>query len=129
MHKPPDLRALLSEGKYALSKGRVAEIVALLKAKPGLARRLIECLFDDHPGVAQRAADVLERVSHKPPLQLARILAKSKGELLGLLSEAARKKVRWNLALTIGRLPLTPQRSPPRRSNPRELARRPLLHR
>jgi hypothetical protein len=106
MAKPTNLRVLLAEGRYALSKGRVPEIVALVENEPRLACRLIEHLFDDDPGVAQRAADVLERVSHAPSTALRRILATSKDVLLGLLSEAALKKVRWNLALTVGRLPL-----------------------
>jgi len=83
-------------------------VVALVTARPRLAGRLIEYLWDDDPGVAQRAADVLERVSHKPSPALARILADAKEALLGLLPEAVPKKLRWNLALTVGRLPLTP---------------------
>jgi len=109
MTKVPDLRSLLSEGKHALSVGQVKEICALIAGKPRLAVHLIEYLWDDDPGVAQRATDVLERVSHTPSPALARILADSKESLLGLLPEAALKKTRWNLALTIGRLPLTIQ--------------------
>ena len=102
-----DLRALLAPGKHALSRGRVPEVVALIEAQPRLAARLIQLLWDNDPGVAQRAADVLERVSCKPSPSLARILADSKSALLGLLTEAQLKKLRWNLALTLGRLPLT----------------------
>jgi hypothetical protein len=106
-----NLRALLSEGKHALSRGRVPEADDLIEAQPRLAARLVELLWDDHPGVVLRAADVLERISARnsgtPNPILARILGDSKDALLGLLSEAQPKKLRWNLALSIGRLPLT----------------------
>jgi hypothetical protein len=109
MTKSPELRSLLSDGRHALSVARVKEICALIANKPRLAGRLIEHIWDDDPGVAQRAADVLERVSRNPSPTLARILDGSKEALLGLLPEAELKKIRWNLALTIGRLPLTTQ--------------------
>ncbi|MGA2652207.1 MAG: hypothetical protein ABSF28_16865 [Terracidiphilus sp.] len=110
-----NLRDLLAQGRHALSVGRVPDAVALIEAQPRLATRLIALLWDNDPGVAQRAADVLERisarfsarVSHNPSPPLARILAGSKDALLGLLTEARLKKLRWNLALTLGRLPLT----------------------
>lgn len=102
-----DVRSLLAPGKHALSLGRVPEVVALIEAQPRLATRLIQLLWDNDPGIAQRAADVLERVSRKPSPSLARILTNSKDALLGLLTEAQLKKLRWNLALTLGRLPLT----------------------
>ena len=102
-----DVRSLLAPGKHALSLGRVPEVVALIEAQPRLATRLIQLLWDNDPGIAQRAADVLERVSRKPSPSLSRILADSKDALLGLLTEAQLKKLRWNLALTLGRLPLT----------------------
>ena len=115
MPAPVNLRALLAQGKYALSLGRVPEAIVLIEAQPHLATRLIELLWDDNPGVVHRAADVLERITaritarlaRKPNPALARILANSKEALLGLLAEAQSKKLRWNLALTIGRLPLT----------------------
>ena len=102
-----DLRALLAQGKHVLSRGRVPEAVTLIEAQPRLATHLIELLWDNDPGAVQRAADVLERVSRKPAPALAPILANSKDALLGLLFEAHLKKLRWNLALTLGRLPLT----------------------
>jgi len=107
MRNAPDLRSLLCQGRHALSVGRVVEISALVTAKPRTAARLIEYLWDDDRGVAQRAADVLERLSRKPSPTLSRILSAYKFALLGLLAEAELKKTRWNLALTIGRLPLT----------------------
>jgi hypothetical protein len=102
-----EIRALLAQGKQPLSAGRVKEVVPLIRAQPGSASHVIELLFEEDPGIAQRAADVLERISRKPTPALARILAQSKDALLGLLPEAQPKKVRWNLALTIGRLPLS----------------------
>jgi hypothetical protein len=111
MSTPIDFRALLAQGRHALSRGRVPEVVALIEANPRLTARLVELLWDDDPGIVQRAADVLERITarscRKPSPALARILAGSKEALLGLLPEAKLKKLRWNLALTIGRLPLT----------------------
>ncbi|MGD0630734.1 MAG: hypothetical protein ABR987_15495 [Terracidiphilus sp.] len=102
-----EIRQLLAQGRYALSVGRVKEVVPLIKAQPALARHLVELLFEEDLGISQRAADVLERVSHKPSPALYRVLARSKDALVGLLPEAQPKKVRWNLALTLGRLPLT----------------------
>ncbi|MGD0730145.1 MAG: hypothetical protein ABR956_02700 [Terracidiphilus sp.] len=75
----------------------------LVIAKPRKASALIECLWDEDPGVASRAADALERVS----CHLPAILESWKAALLGLLAEAAIKKVRWNLALIVPRLALT----------------------
>jgi hypothetical protein len=106
-----DLRALLAQGKHALSRGRVPEVVTQIEAQPRLVVHLLQLLWDDDPGVVQRAADVLERItariSNNPSPALTRILADSKEALLGLLPEAKLKKLRWNLALTLGRLPLT----------------------
>jgi hypothetical protein len=102
-----EVRQLLAQGRFALSSGRVKEIVPLVQARPALAAHLVELLFDQDPAISQRAADVLERVSHKPSPALYRILVRSKDALVGLLPEAQPKKLRWNLALTLGRLPLT----------------------
>jgi hypothetical protein len=107
MPSPPNLRTLLAQGKHGLSLGRVPELVALVAARPALSKRLIEYLWDDDQGVAQRAADVLERVTRKPSPAVDRALAEAKEALLGLLAEAGPKKLRWNLALLMGRLPLT----------------------
>jgi len=102
-----EIRQLLAQGRYALSSGRVKDVVPLIQAQPALAAHLVELLFEEDLGVSQRAADVLERVSHKPSPALYRVLVRSKEVLVGLLAEARPKKVRWNLALTLGRLPLT----------------------
>jgi len=116
-----NLRALLAQGRYALSAGRVKEAVALVRAQPRLAAHLVNLLFDEDPGVRQRAADVLERVTVRVTAKasvargrsaaIERILAREKDAILGLLMEVRPethpKKLRWNLALTVGRLPLT----------------------
>jgi hypothetical protein len=90
-----------------LSLGRVPEIAALVSSQPRRVARLIELLWDEDPGVANRAADALERISREPSPELLRKLAGFKEALLGLLPEARFIKVRWNLALLIARLPLT----------------------
>jgi len=102
-----DLRAQLVPGRHALDPGRVPQIAELIRSHPRRAVRLIELLWDDDPGVANRAADVLERISHDPSPALRRILAVHKEALLGLLCDARFNKLRWNLAFSIPRLPLT----------------------
>jgi len=102
-----EIRQLLAQGRHALSSGRVKDVVPLIHAQPKLAQHLVEFLFDEDLGTSQRAADVLERVSHNPSPALYRVLAAQKDSLLRLLPEARPKKVRWNLALILGRLPLT----------------------
>ena len=93
---------MLAAGR-PLAIGRVREVVALVLAWPGKAPSLVKCLWDEDTGVANRAADALERASyHRPAL-----LAPWKAELLGLLAEAEQKKLRWNLALLVARLELT----------------------
>ena len=93
---------MLVPGKR-LDSGRVWEVVELIEGKPGKVAQLIECLFDDDPAIASRAADALERITRYQPHQAQRW----KETLLGLLAETTEKKVRWNLALTIPRLKLT----------------------
>jgi len=115
------LRALLAQGRYALSVGRVKEAAALVRAQPQLTAHLVNLLFDEDPAVSQRAADVLERVTVRVTAKagigrgrsaaIERILAREKDAILGLLMEVRPethpKKLRWNLALMLGRLPLT----------------------
>lgn len=104
-----EIRLLLAQGRYALSIGRVKDVVPLIQAQPALAAHVIELLFEQDESISQRAADVLERVSHKPSPALYQVLAGLKETLVGLLAEAEPKKLRWNLALTLGRLPLSVQ--------------------
>jgi len=108
MPKPPTLRSELAEGRNPLALGRVCALTQRFLAHPEQASRLIEFLWDGDEGVASRAADVLERVTRGNPGTSQRVLAPSKEALLGLLPEAVPKKLRWNLALMLGRIPLTP---------------------
>jgi len=102
-----NLRAELAIGRHALDRGRVPELVRTISSQPRRAVRLIELLWDDDPGVANRAADLLERVSSRPSPALSRILNEYKEALLGLLPDARFIKLRWNLAFVIPRLTLT----------------------
>jgi hypothetical protein len=96
------IRQMLAPGER-LDVGRAWEVVELVDSCPNKLAKLIECLWDDDAGVASRAADALERVTRQRPAQAQRW----KKPLLGLISEASEKKVRWNLALVIPRLKLT----------------------
>jgi plasmid stabilization system protein ParE len=86
-----------------LDLGRVWEVVELVDSEPRKLARLVECLWDEDPAVANRAADALERVTRERPARAQ----KWKEPLLGLLAEAGEKRLRWNLALLIPRLKLT----------------------
>jgi hypothetical protein len=107
MPRRMDLRAELAVGRHALHPGRVLEIARLVAQKPRRAERIIELMWDDDPGVASRAADVLERISAHPTPALMRILNEYKEALLGLLPDARFMKLRWNLAFALPRLALT----------------------
>ena len=107
MAEPVDIRAQLAIGSSAFDVGRVLEISQWICGLPRRIPRLIELLWDDDPGVASRAADVLERIMRQPSSALSRAVASHKDALIGLLSEARPPKVRWNLALTIPRMELT----------------------
>ena len=93
---------MLAPGRR-LDAGRAWEVVELVEGRPGKLAQLIECLWDDNPAVANRAADALERVTRQRPTQAQRW----KVPLLGLMAEATEKKLRWNLALVIPRLKLS----------------------
>jgi hypothetical protein len=96
------IRQMLTPGAR-LDAGRVWEVVELVEGRPAKLAQLAECLWDDDPAIASRAADALERVTRERPARAQRW----KEPLLGLLAETAEKKVRWNLALLIPRLKLT----------------------
>ena len=51
--------------------GRVGEVAALLMKNPRKTGRVVECLWDEDAGVANRAADALERASSRRPEILA----------------------------------------------------------
>jgi len=104
--KRETIRAMLAPGR-PLDLGRVHEVVALVASQPRRLAALIECLWDDDAGIANRAADALERLTGgRAPLLHPRRLAPWKEALLGLLPEARFNKLRWNLALTLPRIPL-----------------------
>jgi hypothetical protein len=94
-------------GGPRLGVARVCEVVESVLAQPRKTAELIECLWDQDPGVVSRAADALEKASHRRPELLAPQLAPWKTALLGLLAEATEIKLRWNLALLVPRLTLT----------------------
>lgn len=96
------IRAMLVPGAR-IAKGRVDAVVDLVRAEPKKMTQLIECLWDDDAGVANRAADVLERVTYGAP----KLLERWKEPLLGLMAEAEENKLRWNLALVVPRLKLS----------------------
>jgi hypothetical protein len=103
MSESKTIHAMLTEGRQGLSIGRAREVAALVLAKSKVVSRLIECLWDPDPGIANRAADALERASYHLPS----VLKSWKAPLLGLLAEATQNKLRWNLALIVPRLNLT----------------------
>jgi len=100
--RPESVRRMLEPGRL-LDAGRVWEVVELADGRAAKLAQLVECLWDDNPAVANRAADALERVTRERPAQAQRW----KEPLLGLLTEAQEKKLRWNLALVVPRLKLT----------------------
>ncbi len=102
MKKPVKIRTMLAMGKR-LDAGRAPEVAALLLQHPRKTAQVIECLWDENAGVANRAADALERASCRNPL----LLRNWKAALLGRMVDAEENKLRWNLALMAPRLELT----------------------
>jgi len=102
MKKPMQIRAMLAMDK-PLAAGRAAEVAALLLKHPRKTAQVVECLWDEDAGVANRAADALERASGRNPL----LLRHWKEALLGRMVDAEENKLRWNLALMAPRLELT----------------------
>jgi hypothetical protein len=100
---PATLREMLSIGRHALSLGRSAEVLQLVLAQPRKAAQLIDCLWDENPGIANRAADVAEKLFHERP----RLFQNRRENLIGLLTEATTIKVRWRLATILPRLELS----------------------
>jgi HEAT repeat protein len=107
MTRRVDLRGELSVGRHALSVGRVPQTAEWISGVPRRVPGLIELMWDDDPGVANRAADVLERITRRPSTALKCAVADHKEALLGLLAEAEEKKLRWNLAFSVPRITLT----------------------
>ena len=102
-----DLRAEFGVSKRKMDSTGVVAIAEWICDLPKQIPRLIELLWDDNASVSNRAADVLERIMREPTPALERAVAAFTEELIGLLSEAGEKKLRWNLAFTIPRMKLT----------------------
>jgi hypothetical protein len=98
------IRFMLVEGR-PMAIGRAREVAALVLAHPRRAPSLVECLWDEDRGVANRAADALEHISRERPS----ILEPWSASLLGLLGEATESRLRWNLVQIIPRLSLKGQ--------------------
>jgi hypothetical protein len=101
------IRSMLHEGQGRISVGRAEEVAALVLSQPKLFSKLMECLWDEDPGVVNRAAHALERVTRDGQPRPVAQLNSWKTSLLGLLPEAGENKLRWHLALTAPRLTLT----------------------
>ncbi len=102
MAKPKSIREMLLPGKR-LDAGRACEVAALLLKNPRKTGQVLECMWDEIPGVTNRAADALERASCRRP----QLLARWKDALLDRMLDASENKLRWNLALMIFRTPLS----------------------
>jgi hypothetical protein len=109
------IRSMLVVGRHRISSGRTAEVVSLVRAYPKKLTQLLECLWDEDPCVAMRAADALEKLTRRrSPVAdaIQRSLLKTlqgtwKAPLIGLLAETNENKLRWCLAPVIPRLALT----------------------
>jgi hypothetical protein len=109
------IRSMLIAGRHRLSSGRTVEVVELIRADPKKAGQLLECLWDEEPAVAMRAADALEKLTRLNPKapdpvrkSLLVLLQRSwKAPLMGLLAEATENKLRWCLAAMVPRIKLT----------------------
>ena len=95
------MREMLAPGRR-LDRGNACEVAALLLKNPRKTGQVVECLWDEDTGVANRAADALERDSGRRP----EILRRWKDALLDRMLDAGENKLRWNLALMIYRTPL-----------------------
>ena len=103
MRKWKTIRAMLAAGRHRLDPGLSKKVADLVLAKPRSVGQLVECLWDEDPGTANRAADALERATYHQP----KIAQPWKEPLIGLMAEAEQNKLRWNLALLVPRLELT----------------------
>jgi len=106
MAQAETIRSMLQQGKGRIAKGRVEAVAALVTAQPGRAHRLMECLWDEDPGVANRAAHALELFTRERLACPIEILNEWKSPLLGLMAEARENKLCWHLALIVPRLTL-----------------------
>ena len=102
-----DLRAELAVGRHALHPGRARQIAEWIAGSPRRIPELLELMWEDDAGIAGRAADVVERITRNPSPGVRLAVSSFKDEIIGLLPDAQFPKLRWNLALTLPRLPLT----------------------
>lgn len=102
MAKQKTVREMLTPGRR-LDCGYACEVAALLLKNPRKTGQVVECLWDEEAGIANRAADALERASGRRP----QILARWKEALLDRMLDAGENKLRWNLALMMTRTQLT----------------------
>jgi len=109
------IRSMLTSGRHRISSGRTAEVVELVRVNRRKTGQLLECLWDEEPAVAMRAADALEKLTRRQslipdPVRLS-ILRSIQGSwktpLIGLLAETTENKLRWCLAAMVPRLALT----------------------
>lgn len=109
------IRSMLVAGRHRISSGRTTEVVNLIRANPKKVTQLLECLWDEDPCVAMRAADALEKLTRRRtpvPDEIQKSLLNTlqgswKAPLLGLLAETTENKLRWCLAQVVTRFPLT----------------------
>jgi len=102
MPKQEKIRSMLAMGNR-IAAARAPEVAGILLRDPRKAAQVVQCLWDEDPGVANRAADALERASCQTP----EFLGAWKDALLGRMADATENKLRWNLALMAPRLRLT----------------------
>jgi hypothetical protein len=102
MARQKTVREMLAPGRR-LDCGYACEVAALLLKTPRKTGQVVECLWDQNAGLANRAADALERASGRRP----EILGRWKEALLDRMLDARENKLRWNLALLISRPRLT----------------------
>jgi len=103
------LATALQSGRHALSLGAVPQVLEAVLRDPRGCSEIVPCLWSDDPGVANRAAQVLELLSRQKP----ELLQRFKPELLGLLLEVEEKKLIWSLAAILPRLRLLAAEAPP----------------
>jgi len=106
---------MLTAGRVPIASGRTREVVERVRADRKRLRQVVECLWDEEPAVAMRAADALEKLTRQnprnpdptvPPL-VAALEREWKAPLIGLLAEVTQNKLRWCLAAMIPRMELT----------------------
>jgi len=85
------------------SVGRVSEVLSLADRHPQVTDSLVKLLSDEDSCVRMRAADALEKLSHKGTI----LIQPHAACLLDLLAETKQPELRWHLAVILPRLRLT----------------------